>query len=100
MAFRRAKTRSPQEIRERQRTRSRRAALHALRKARIAASENGTDLSAWESEFLGSVEERIETYGRAFGDPQKGAPGATLSNRQTGKLKEIASKAKGRARKT
>jgi hypothetical protein len=97
MGFQR-KNRSIDEVRERQRARSKRAALRALRKARDLASEKGADLSTWETEFLGSVEERIEVYGRAFGDPQKGAPGATLSNRQTGKLREIAAKARGKVR--
>jgi hypothetical protein len=100
MGFQRTKNRSLQEERERQRARSKRAALRALRKARDAACNASAELSTWETEFLGSVEERIEIYGRAFGDPQKGAPGATLSIRQTGKLKEIAAKAKGRARKS
>ena len=52
-------------------------------------------LSDWEGEFLGSVEDRVKTYGRAFADPEKGAPGASLSMMQAVKLKEIASKAKG-----
>jgi hypothetical protein len=99
MGFQRAGKKSVQEMRERQRARTRRAALLALGKARAAAADSGADLSRWETEFLGSVEERIGTYGRAFGDPQKGMPGATLSNRQTGKLKEITAKAKGKARK-
>jgi len=37
----------------------------------------------------------VKTYGRAFGDPEKGAPGQALSALQTVKLKEIAAKAKG-----
>jgi hypothetical protein len=41
------------------------------------------------------VEDRLNTYGRAFGDPDKGAPGAPLSLRQGVKLKEISAKAKG-----
>jgi hypothetical protein len=53
------------------------------------------DLSTWEGEFLGSVEDRVKTYGRAFGDPEKGAAGAALSVMQTIKLKEISAKAKG-----
>ncbi|HEX3432043.1 MAG TPA: hypothetical protein VHT03_14275 [Rhizomicrobium sp.] len=85
-----------EEQRQKQRERAKRAALRALRRARIAAAENGAKLSGWENEFLGSVEERIETYGRAFGDPQKGAAGASLSNRQGGKLREIAAKARGK----
>lgn len=37
----------------------------------------------------------MKTYGRAFGDPEKGAPGQALSALQAVKLKEIAAKAKG-----
>jgi hypothetical protein len=84
------------EQREKQRARAGRAALRRLRRARDAAADGGTELSGWENEFLGSVEKRIETYGRAFADPQKGAPGASLSNRQSGKLREIAAKARGK----
>ena len=75
---------------------AKRAALNALKKARRAADRAGVKLSEWEGEFLGSVEGRLKTYGRAFGDPEKGAPGASLSMLQTVKLKEISSKAKGK----
>ena len=61
-----------------------------------ALGSGGVELSAWEGEFLGSVEDRLRTYGRAFGDPEKGAPGQALSMLQTVKLKEISTKAKGR----
>ena len=59
------------------------------------AARTGVALSEWEGEFLGSVTERIKTYGRAFGDPEKGAPGQALSAMQAVKLKEIAVKASG-----
>ena len=59
------------------------------------AERAGVKLSDWEGEFLESVGERVKTYGRAFGDPEKGAPGEALSALQTVKLKEIAGKAKG-----
>jgi hypothetical protein len=75
---------------------AKRAALNALRRARRAADKAGVELSQWEGEFLGSVEDRLKTYGRAFGDPEKGAPGASLSARQGVKLKEISAKAKGK----
>ncbi len=71
-----------------------RQALNALRRARRAADKAGVPLSDWEDEFLGSVAERVQTYGRAFGDPEKGAPGQSLSALQARKLKEIAAKAK------
>lgn len=78
-----------------QRAQARRAALNALRRARRAAARAGVALSDWEGEFLGSVEDRIKTFGRAFGDPEKGAAGQALSMRQAVKLKEIAIKARG-----
>lgn len=77
------------------RAQARRQAINALRKARRIADKAGIELSEWEGEFLGSVEERIKTYGRAFGDPEKGAPGMALSLMQSVKLKEITGKAKG-----
>ena len=39
--------------------------------------------------------QRINTYGRAFGDPDKGAPGQALSSMQGRKLREITAKADG-----
>jgi hypothetical protein len=74
---------------------AKRAALNALRRARRVAEKAGVKLSDWEGEFLASVGDRVKTYGRAFGDPEKGAPGEALSALQTVKLKEIAAKAKG-----
>ena len=72
-----------------------RAALRALERAKRAAAEGGAELSDWEDEFLGSVEQRVKSFGRAFADPAKGAPGESLSTLQQVKLKEIANKAKG-----
>jgi hypothetical protein len=74
---------------------AKRAALNALKRARRTADKAGVKLSDWEGEFLGSVEDRVKTYGRAFGDPEKGAPGEALSALQSVKLKEIAAKATG-----
>lgn len=75
---------------------AKRAALNALRRAKRMADRAGVKLSDWEGEFLGSVEQRVKTYGRAFGDPEKGGPGQALSVLQAVKLKEIAVKAQGR----
>jgi hypothetical protein len=83
--------RKPPDFREQ----AKRAALNALKRARRKAEQAGVELSEWEGEFLGSVAERVKTYGRAFGDPEKGAPGQALSAMQAVKLKEIAAKAKG-----
>jgi len=77
---------------------AKRAALNALKRAKRAADRAGIDLSAWEGEFLGSVEERVNRFGRAFGDPEKGAPGQALSALQAIKLREIVAKASGKAK--
>jgi hypothetical protein len=78
---------------------AKRAALNALRRARRKAEKAGVALSEWEGEFLGSVEDRIKTFGRAFGDPEKGAPGQALSALQHVKLKEIAAKGAGETKR-
>jgi DNA-directed RNA polymerase specialized sigma24 family protein len=78
---------------------ARRAAINALRRARRAAMRAGIDLTDWEGEFLTSVEARVEQFGRAFADPDKGSPGTSLSVRQGVKLREISAKAKGKPHK-
>ncbi|NQE63303.1 hypothetical protein [Caulobacter sp. RHG1] len=77
---------------------AKKAALNALKRAKRAAEKSGVELSDWEGEFLTSVAQRVETYGRAFADPEKGARGQALSGNQAIKLKEIARKAKGEAK--
>ena len=89
------KRKSPPSPYEAQRKAAQRSALNALKRARRSAEKAGVSLSEWEGEFLESVSERVKTHGRAFGDPEKGAPGQALSALQGRKLKEIAAKAKG-----
>ena len=93
--FRGVKRKPPASPYEAQREAARRAALNALKRARRSAEKAGVTLSEWEGEFLDSVGERVKTYGRAFGDPEKGAPGQALSAMQGRKLKEITRKASG-----
>ena len=81
------------------RAQAKRAALNALKRAQRKAARAGVTLSAWEDEFLGSVTNRLKTYGRAFADPEKGAPGQALSMMQAVKLKEIGAKASGETKK-
>ena len=82
-----------------------RKALNRLRRAKRAAetaAESGEEdraLSEWESEFVESVEDRLESFGSAFADPEKGAADEALSALQALKLREIEKKAKGKARK-
>jgi hypothetical protein len=89
------KRKRPASPYEAQREAARRAALNALKRARRSAEKAGVSLSEWEGEFLDSVGERVKTYGRAFGDPEKGAPGQALSAMQGRNLKEITRKASG-----
>ena len=70
--------------------------MRALRKAQKAADAAGVKLSDWEGEFIVSVSERVEKYGRAFRDAEKGNLGSSLSMRQAVKLKEITGKASGK----
>lgn len=78
-----------------------RKALRRLQRARKKIEDSGKSdtLSDWEDEFLGSVEDRLETYGSAFNDPDKGQLDEALSGLQTAKLREIEKKAAGKARK-
>lgn len=92
-----AKPPDPEKLRKARYAAAKRAAVRALRKVRRIADKQGVELSAWEGEFLGGVESRVTEYGRAFADPDKGAPGQALSALQRRKLKEIGAKAKGEA---
>ena len=97
------KRKAPANPFEAQRKAAQRAAVNALKRAKRAAEKAGVALSEWEGEFLDSVSERVKTHGRAFADPEKGAPGQALSAMQGRKLKEITKKAKGetvRSRRT
>lgn len=79
--------------------RKKRAALRKLRKAAALAEEGlGPPLSDWEVEFLEEVEQRIETYGSAFADPEKGGQDEPLSALQKLKLREIDRKARGKGK--
>ena len=80
-------------------TRSALRRLERARKAAAASDADKPDLSDWEGEFLGSLEERLEKFGSAFNDPDKGNTEDALSSRQALKLREIENKAKGKARK-
>lgn len=85
----------PRDIDERKK----RKALRKLRKAaELAEAGLGPPLSDWEREFLEEVEKRVETYGSAFADPEKGDREEPLSVLQQVKLKEIDRKARGKSK--
>ena len=67
-------------------------ALKLIRRLKAAAAE----VSDWEGEFLDSVETRLDTYGRAFADPEKGGRDSAVSVLQGRKLKEIKAKVAGK----
>jgi len=64
----------------------------------IKPGVGAVDYSAWETEFLTEVDERLEKYGSAFHDLGKGDGDDALSRLQTVKLKEIAAKARASKR--
>lgn len=77
--------------------RKKRKALRKIRKAaELAERGEGPALSDWEREFLEEIEERIETFGSAFADPEKGNLEDPMSALQSRKLKEIGKKARGK----
>jgi len=78
-----------------------RKALRRLAKTRrkVAETKSEDALSEWEDEFISSVADRLETYGSAFNDPDKGKLDEALSGLQTAKLREIEKKADGKGRK-
>ena len=79
--------------------RKKRKALRKIRKAAMLAEQGlGPPLSDWEKQFLEEVEERIETYGSAFHDLEKGGADEALSSLQFVKLREIDKKARGKGK--
>lgn len=63
------------------------------------AAKEGRGLTDWEKEFLQSLDERLEKFGSAFADPDKGQLSAPLSLMQGLKLREIGKKTKPKPEK-
>jgi hypothetical protein len=68
------------------------------RDGKNAPKESDKSLSEWEGEFLESLEERLEKFGSAFADPDKGAMNAPLSLLQGLKLMQIKRKTSAKAK--
>ncbi len=67
--------------------------VRRLKKASSASDDSAqAKLSEWEDEFLDGLEERLNTYGSAFADPNLGDEEEALSIRQAGKLREVGRK--------
>jgi len=75
------------------RERSARNAQRKLERLRRTLSEAG-ELSDWEDEFSDSVVERLDQYGSAFHDLEKGRPGDALSFAQKRVVAALNKKAK------
>ncbi len=86
-----------------------RAARNAQRKIERLSKKLADEgkLTDWEEEFAGSVTERLDKFGSAFQDPQKGRPADALSFSQKkvvaalkkkSKTKENGDKSKSKAR--
>ena len=89
------KTGMPRDVDERKK----RKALRKIRKAAMLAEQGlGPPLSDWEKQFLEEVEERIEKFGSAFHDLEKGGADEALSSLQYVKLREIDKKARGKGK--
>lgn len=82
---------------ERARERRARSALRKLQKAKADLEKLG-EITEWEEEFSGSVEERLEKFGSAFVDPQKGAPSDALSRLQKQVLSQMRKKARDKGK--
>ena len=72
-------------------TRQAQAWIARIEKRAVA---EGRGLSDWEKDFLESLDERLEKFGSAFADPDKGQLSAPLSLMQGLKLREINKKTK------
>ncbi len=75
-----------------------RSARNAQRKIdRLRAKlKDAGDLTDWEEEFSESVSERLDKFGSAFQDPQKGRPADALSFAQKRVVAALKQKAKGK----
>ena len=79
-----------------------RAARNAQRKLdrlRSKLKEQG-DLTDWEDEFSESVSERLEKFGSAFSDPEKGRRSDALSFSQKKVVAALNKKAKGETKRS
>lgn len=93
-AAREAALEKQREKERKARERSARNAQRKLKRLQAKLKDSG-ELSEWEDEFSTSVSERLETYGSAFQDLEKGRPGDALSFAQ----KRVVASLKAKARK-
>lgn len=66
-----------------------RRVLRRIARLKRAATADSATTTEWEADFLQDVGQRLETFGRAFVDPEKGDTSRPVSIRQSIKLREI-----------
>ena len=71
-----------------------------IARARQRAAQSVDGLNDWEDAFLSSLDQRLDHYGRAFADPDKGQLCAPLSMRQGLKVRQIGKKGQRKAKAT
>lgn len=82
-----------------QKERSARNAQRKLERLRRKLTESG-ELTEWEDEFSESVVERLDKFGSAFQDPEKGRPADALSFAQKRVMAALNKKAKTKKKVT
>lgn len=79
---------------EKAKARAARNAKRKLERLRKKLAETG-ELTDWEAEFSDSVTDRLDTFGSAFADPEKGRRSDALSFAQKKVVSALNKKAKG-----
>ena len=73
-----------------------RKALRKLHKLVARAEAEGVELTDWEKEFVGGLDERLNKYGSAFADPNKGSLDEAISFAQNEIMKQLDKKTRGK----
>lgn len=84
---------------EKARVRKARAAQRKLKKAKLELEKPG-EITDWEDEFIDSVDERLDKYGAAFQDREKGGMSEALSNKQKQVLAQMRRKARDKGKQS
>lgn len=96
-AARNAALEKQREKDEKAKIRSARNAQRKLERLRRTLKEKG-ELTEWEEEFSDSVTERLDKFGSAFADPEKGRRSDALSFAQKKIVSALNKKAKGESK--
>ena len=84
---------------EKARLRKAKSAQRKLKKAKLELEKLG-EITEWEDEFIDSVDERIDKYGAAFHDREKGGMSEALSNKQKQVLAQMRRKVRDKGKQS